>query len=137
MVILMLTSFVSYHQAFAPSPPGTKKAKRFVALFDYDPDKSPASEHPELELKLKEGDFLIVFGDMDSNGYFEADVNGERGLVPSLYVDEIEDDSDSEVGLEELLSRSLRAPVKDVPSYKSNQLLVKKLSLITLDCYMD
>lgn len=137
MVILMLTSFVSYHQAFAPSPPGTKKAKRFVALFDYDPDKSPASEHPELELKLKEGDFLTVFGDMDSNGYFEADVNGERGLVPSLYVDEIEDDSDSEVGLEELLSRSLRAPVKDVPSYKSNQLLVKKLSFITLDCYMD
>lgn len=133
----MLTSFVSYHQAFAPSPPGTKKAKRFVALFDYDPDKSPASEHPELELKLKEGDFLTVFGDMDSNGYFEADVNGERGLVPSLYVDEIEDDSDSEVGLEELLSRSLRAPVKDVPSYKSNQLLVKKLSFITLDCYMD
>ena len=137
MVILVLTSFVSYHQAFAPSPPGTKKAKRFVALFDYDPDKSPAFEHPELELKLKEGDFLTVFGDMDSNGYFEADVNGERGLVPSLYVDEIEDDSDSEVGLEELLSRSLRAPVKDVPSYKSNQLLVKKLSLITLDCYMD
>ena len=133
----MLTSFVSYHQAFAPSPAGTKKAKRFVALFDYDPDKSPASEHPELELKLKEGDFLTVFGDMDSNGYFEADVNGERGLVPSLYVDEIEDDSDSEVGLEELLSRSLRAPVKDVPSYKSNQLLVKKLSFITLDCYMD
>lgn len=133
----MLTSFVSYHQAFAPSPPGTKKAKRFVALFDYDPDKSPASEHPEIELKLKEGDFLTVFGDMDSNGYFEADVNGERGLVPSLYVDEIEDDSDSEVGLEELLSRSLRAPVKDVPSYKSNQLLVKKLSFITLDCYMD
>ena len=137
MVILMLTSFVSYHQAFAPSPPGTKKAKRFVALFDYDPDKSPASEHPEIELKLKEGDFLTVFGDMDSNGYFEADVNGERGLVHSLYVDEIEDDSDSEVGLEELLSRSLRAPVKDVPSYKSNQLLVKKLSFITLDCYMD
>lgn len=133
----MLTSFVSYHQAFAPSPPGTKKAKRFVALFDYDPDKSPASEHPELELTLKEGDFLTVFGDMDSNGYFQADVNGERGLVPSLYVDEIEDDSDSEVGLEELLSRSLRAPVKDVPSYKSNELLVKKLSLIILDCYMD
>ena len=133
----MLTWFVSYHQAFAPSPPGTKKAKRFVALFDYDPDKSPASEHPELELKLKEGDFLTVFGDMDSNGYFEADVNGVRGLVPSLYMDEIEDDSDSEVGLEELLSRSLRAPVKDTPSYKSSELLVKKLSLLALDCYMD
>ena len=53
-------------RTFEPSTPATKKAKRFVALFDYDPYKSPACEHPELELKLKEGDFLTVFGGMDS-----------------------------------------------------------------------
>ena len=87
-----------------------------MALFDYDPHKSPACEHPELELKLKEGDFLTVFGDMDINGYFEADVNGVRGLVPSLYVEEVEDDNDSELVLEEHLSRSRRDPLKDVPT---------------------
>ncbi|KAL9958390.1 hypothetical protein ACROYT_G035396 [Oculina patagonica] len=72
--------------------------------FDYDPYKSPACEHPELELKLKEGNFLTVFGDMDINGYFEADVNGVRGLVPSLYMTEVEDDNDSDLALEEHLS---------------------------------
>ena len=87
-----------------------------MVLFDYDPHKSPACEHPELELKLKEGDFLTVFGDMDINGYFEADVNGVRGLVPSLYVEEVEDDNDSELALEEHLSRSRRDPLKDVPT---------------------
>lgn len=87
-----------------------------MALFDYDPYKSPACEHPELELKLKEGDFLTVFGDMDINGYFEADVNGVRGLVPSLYVEEVEDDNDSDLALEEYLSRSRRDPLKDVPA---------------------
>ena len=87
-----------------------------MVLLDYDPHKSPACEHPELELKLKEGDFLTVFGDMDINGYFEADVHGLRGLVPSLYVEEVEDDNDSELALEEYLSRSCRDPLKDVPT---------------------
>ena len=106
-----------------------------MALFDYDPYKSPACEHPELELKLKEGDFLTVFGDMDINGYFEADVNGVRGLVPSLYVEETEDDNDSELALEELISRSRRDPLedvptvsdplRDVPSHKGNGLQVR------------
>ena len=106
-----------------------------MVLFDYDPHKSPACEHPELELKLKEGDFLTVFGDMDINGYFEADVNGVRGLVPSLYVEEVEDDNDSELAIEEHLSRSRRDPLKDartvldprkdVPSLKGSELQVK------------
>lgn len=77
-----------------------------MVLFDYDPQKSPASEHPELELKLKEGDFLTVFGDMDTGGYFEADLNGVRGLVPSLYVDEVEDENDSDRELDELMTTS-------------------------------
>lgn len=104
-------------------------------MFDYDPHKSPACEHPELELKLKEGDFLTVYGDMDINGYFEADVNGVRGLVPSLYVEEVEDDNDSDLALEEHFLRSHRDPLKDVPaasdllkdapSYKVNGLEVR------------
>lgn len=126
-----LTVFPLAFKTFEPSLPGTKKAKRFVALFDYDPHKSPACEHPQLELKLKEGDFLTVFGDMDINGYFEADMNGVRGLVPSLYVEEVDDDNDSELALEEHLSRSHRDslkdvltvsdPLKDVPSHKGNE----------------
>ena len=98
-----------------------------MALFDFDPRKSTASEHPELELKLKEGDQLTVFGDMDINGYFEADLNGVRGLVPSLYVDEVEGENDSDRELEELLTRSHRDPVNEVP-YKENEPLVREVS---------
>ncbi|KAK2572312.1 RIMS-binding protein 2 [Acropora cervicornis] len=109
-------------EEFSPSLPGTKKAKRFVVLFDYDPQKSPASEHPELELKLKEGDFLTVFGDMDTEGYFEADLNGVRGLVPSLYVDEVEDENDSDRELDELMTTSRPDKINEVPFGKDNEL---------------
>lgn len=102
-----------------------------MALFDYDPHKSPASEHPELELKLKEGDLLMVFGDMDINGYFEAELNGVRGVVPSLYVDELEDDNDSEIGLEELLMRSHRDPMKELTSDKGNERPVREMALVS------
>lgn len=62
-----------------------------MALFDYDPYKSNTSGHPELELKLRKGDQLTIFGEMDLNGYFEAELNGVRGLVPSLFVEELDD----------------------------------------------
>ena len=70
---------------------GTSSAKPYVALFDYDPYKSNTSGHPELELKLRKGDQLSIFGEMDLNGYFEAELNGVRGLVPSLFVEEVDD----------------------------------------------
>ena len=96
-----------------------------MVLFDYDPQKSPASEHPELELKLKEGDFLTVFGDMDTEGYFEADLNGVRGLVPSLYVDEVEDENDSDRELDELMTTSRSDKINEVPFGKDNKLPVR------------
>lgn len=100
-------------------------------LFDYDPNKSPASEHPELELKLKEGDLLTVFGDMDLNGYFEAELNGVRGLVPSLYVDEVEDDNDSEREIEALLS-SHEDPTKEAK--RGNDLPVRDIIDVEFLC---
>ncbi|XP_068745820.1 golgin subfamily B member 1-like isoform X2 [Montipora capricornis] len=116
----------SSKELFSPSPPGTKRAKRFVVLFDYDPQKSPSSEHPELELKLKEGDFITVFGDMDANGYFEADLNGVRGLVPSLYVDEVDDDDDSDRELEELLTTSRRSKEDETPFIEDSEHPLKR-----------
>lgn len=62
-----------------------------MAIFDYDPHKASVSGCPESELTLKEGDQLTVHGDMDSNGCYEAELNGVRGLVPGLYVEELED----------------------------------------------
>ena len=48
-----------------------------MALFDYDPVKSSTSDYPERELRLREGDYITVFGEMDSDGYLEAEINGK------------------------------------------------------------
>ena len=107
-----------------------------MVLFDYDPQKSPSSEHPELELKLKEGDFITVFGDMDANGYFEADLNGVRGLVPSLYVDEVDDDDDSDRELEQLLTTSHRGKADETPFIEDSELPVRLRNVLAVcvDC---
>ena len=51
--------------------------RRCVVLFDYDPYRSSTSDHPERELKLREGDYVTVYGEMDVDGYLEAEVDGE------------------------------------------------------------
>lgn len=50
----------------------------YRALYDYDPYKSSASHHPEKELRLKEGDYVTVYGEMDIDGYLEAEIDGEK-----------------------------------------------------------
>ena len=68
-------------------------AKKYVALFDYDPYKSSTSDAPEKELHLREGDYITVFGEMDSDGFYEAEINGVRGLIPGIYVEELDENS--------------------------------------------
>ena len=79
----------SHHQK--GSSRGSHAHKPYVALFDYDPYKSNTSGHPELELTLRKGDHVTIFGEMDISGYFEAELNGVRGLVPSLFVEEADE----------------------------------------------
>ena len=65
---------------------------------------------------------------MGTNGYFEADLNGVRGLVTSLYVDEVEGENDSDREFEEILTRSHRHPMIEGPSSRENEPLVREVS---------
>ena len=49
-----------------------------VALHDYDPFHSGASglRPPHEQLSLKKGDVMTAFGDMDVNGFYRVDLNG-------------------------------------------------------------
>jgi hypothetical protein len=47
--------------------------------------------HPEKELKLVEGDVITVNSELDLNGYYMAELDGRRGLVSSLYIEEIDE----------------------------------------------
>ena len=57
------------------------RTKTFRALYDYDPYKSSSSVHPERELRLKEGDYVTVYGEMDIDGYLEAEVDGRYFVI--------------------------------------------------------
>lgn len=64
-----------------------QKPRQYIALFNYEPKRSR-------ELRLTKGDYVEVYGDVDTDGFYYAEVNGARGLVPSVYVEDvIEDDS--------------------------------------------
>lgn len=49
----------------ALTPSGNQSVRVFVVLYDYDPDQSSPNDQPDLELTLRTGDYVFVFGDMD------------------------------------------------------------------------
>uniref|UniRef100_A0A672LVG0 RIMS-binding protein 2 n=1 Tax=Sinocyclocheilus grahami TaxID=75366 RepID=A0A672LVG0_SINGR len=74
----------------------------------YNPYDGP-NEHPEAELPLVTGKYLYVYGTMDEDGFYEGELlDGQQGLVPSNFVDFVQD--------EELPSVPLLDRIKE-PSY--------------------
>ena len=50
--------------------PNRGRARVFIAKYSYDPFRQSPNENPESELSLSAGDFILVFGDIDSDGFF-------------------------------------------------------------------
>uniref|UniRef100_A0A3B4VLV8 RIMS-binding protein 2 n=1 Tax=Seriola dumerili TaxID=41447 RepID=A0A3B4VLV8_SERDU len=64
----------------------------YVFCFSYNPYDGP-NEHPEAELPLVAGKYLYVYGTMDEDGFYEGELlDGQRGLVPSNFVDFVQDE---------------------------------------------
>ncbi|XP_015793063.1 RIMS-binding protein 2-like isoform X3 [Tetranychus urticae] len=70
--------------------PNRGRCRVFIARYSYDPYKQSPNENPESELHLAAGDFILVFGDVDDDGfYFGELLDGRRGLVPSNFVEKL------------------------------------------------
>ncbi|KAM3868237.1 RIMS-binding protein 2 [Diretmus argenteus] len=73
-------------------PKFTGKVRLCVARYSYNPYDGP-NEHPEAELPLVAGKYLYVYGTMDEDGFYEGELlDGQQGLVPSNFVDFVQDD---------------------------------------------
>ena len=71
------------------SSAGSEPRQCMVALHDYDPIHSGISGRPpQDQLSLKKGDIMTAFGDMDVNGFYRVDLNGEN--LPSILAIKIE-----------------------------------------------
>ncbi|KAM9259683.1 RIMS-binding protein 2 isoform 6-T6 [Cariama cristata] len=66
--------------------------RRMVALYDYDPRESSPNVDVEAELTFCTGDIITVFGDIDEDGFYYGELNGQKGLVPSNFLEEVPDD---------------------------------------------
>ncbi|KAK6184454.1 hypothetical protein SNE40_006922 [Patella caerulea] len=65
----------------------------YVAKYDYDPYTQSPNETPDSELPLNAGDYVLVFGEMDEDGFYEGElVDGRKGLVPSNFIEQVDSD---------------------------------------------
>ncbi|XP_040898217.1 RIMS-binding protein 2 [Toxotes jaculatrix] len=73
-------------------PRFTGKVRLCIARYSYNPYDGP-NEHPEAELPLVAGKYLYIYGTMDEDGFYEGELlDGQRGLVPSNFVDFVQDE---------------------------------------------
>ncbi|XP_037125315.1 peripheral-type benzodiazepine receptor-associated protein 1-like isoform X15 [Syngnathus acus] len=82
--------------AAAPAANSAPGSRRMVAIFDYDPRESSPNTDIEAELTFSAGDIIHVIGDMDEDGFFYGDLNGQRGLVPSNFLQALAEDAAAE-----------------------------------------
>ena len=58
-----------------------------LSRYTYEPYSQSTNDYPESELPILAGDYVLVWGEMDEDGYLEAELmDGRRGLVPSNYI---------------------------------------------------
>ncbi|XP_053816916.1 peripheral-type benzodiazepine receptor-associated protein 1 isoform X5 [Vidua chalybeata] len=70
-------------------------SRRMVAAFDYNPKESSPNTDVEAELTFSAGDVITVFGSMDDDGFYYGELNQQRGLVPSNFLEAVPLDGDT------------------------------------------
>lgn len=70
--------------------PNRGRAKVFIARYNYDPYKQSPNDNPDAEITLRAGDFILVFGGVDQDGFYTGELlDGRRGLVPSNFIEKV------------------------------------------------
>ncbi|XP_076364305.1 uncharacterized protein LOC143253797 isoform X3 [Tachypleus tridentatus] len=68
--------------------PGRGCCKVCISRYTYDPLQQSPNENPEAELALNAGDYVLIIGEMDEDGFFNGELlDGRKGLVPSNFVE--------------------------------------------------
>ena len=81
--------------------------KRKIALYDYDPTELSPNVDSEVELSFKTGEIIMIYGDMDDDGFYMGELNARRGLVPSNFLTDIPSGLDPKNGFRQTQPRVL------------------------------
>jgi len=70
--------------------PARGRCKVYMAKFGYDPFKQSPNDNPDAEMAFNAGDYIMVFDDIDEDGYFIGELmDGRRGYVPSNWLERL------------------------------------------------
>lgn len=70
--------------------PNRGRCKVYISRFNYDPYKQSPNDNPDSEIPLNAGDFILIYGGVDDDGYCVGELlDGRRGLVPSNFIEKI------------------------------------------------
>ncbi|CAK1541741.1 unnamed protein product [Leptosia nina] len=65
--------------------------RRMIAMYDYDPQELSPNVDADAELSFQTGQIIHVYGEMDDDGFYMAEIEGVRGLVPSNFLTDAND----------------------------------------------
>ena len=72
-------------------PAASEEPSVFIVKYNYNPSEMSPNPNHEAELTLVAGDYIYVFGEMDGDGFYHAQLTtGEEGLVPSNFIELVE-----------------------------------------------
>lgn len=71
------------------------------ALFDYDANEYSPNAESHDELSFHAGDIIFVHGSVRDDGFYAGELeDGKKGLVPSNYLKEVQDENSTEKSAE-------------------------------------
>ena len=84
--------FMSHRGRWGDNNYANTPVRKMIALYDYDPQELSPNVDAEVELNFRTGDVIFVYGEMDDDGFYLAELKGIRGLVPSNFLTETSTD---------------------------------------------
>jgi len=73
--------------------PGKGRCYVYFARYSYDPLQQSLNDNPESELYLTAGDYILVWGECDEDGYLEGELlDGRKGLIPMNFCERLTGD---------------------------------------------
>ena len=113
--------------------PGKGRCYVYIARFTYEPFQHSPNENPEAELPVQGGDYLLVWGQPDEDGFLDAEtLDGRRGLVPANFVQKLVGDDLLEFHQAVLGLRDVDDSAStNIPQVSNVRLLRRNLSYIS------
>ncbi|XP_050396815.2 centromere protein F isoform X2 [Patella vulgata] len=98
---------------FSKVSQGQGPRRQFIGVYDYNPQHHSRQDLTGQELSFQTGDEITVFGNQRPDGFYHAEINGKKGLVPARFIEELP----SSPSKNTKSNKSYSAPVQ--PLYRS------------------